>query len=173
MYIKIIGAFLVLGSGFALGRLIAETYKERTRQLEELQHALQLLQTEITCRQTALPAALSSVADRIGQEVGGIFRTTAKLLSQGSGLTVDAAWQEGITTSLPELCLAEADVAVLQRLGKVLGCYNSTYPVKHLKMVQDQLAVNGQDAKEEQEKNVRLWNFLGAGIGLMLIIMFF
>ncbi|MDD4519194.1 MAG: stage III sporulation protein AB [Limnochordia bacterium] len=173
VYIKIIGAFMVLGSGFALGRLIAETYKDRAKQLEQLQHALQILQTEITCQSSALPVALDNVANRTGEAIGGIFRATAALLLQGRGLTVDEAWQEGIKGTLPELCLTEADAAVLLRLGKVLGSSHGTDQIKHLQLVKEQLAQNEQEAKTEKEKNVRLWNFLGAGIGLMLIIMFF
>jgi len=173
MWLKLLGAFLILVSTSATGNLVAKNFLARPKQLRQLRHALQLLETEISYSLSFLPQALEKVAKAIESPINSLFSQTAKLLLNQEGYTAGEAWKMTLTKFLPELALKSCDEEILLQLGNSLGCSDRDNQLKHLKLAQSYLQKEEAKAEKEGVKNAPLWRYCGLFLGLTIIILLY
>lgn len=170
--LKLIGAGILIFSSGMAGMTVARGYAQRPRQLRFLQHALQMLETEIIYGLTPLPRALERVAQRCDRSIAPIFTKARLNLMDGSGSTVGEAWHKGLAEVYQEMALSKGDQGILEALGSSLGLSDKEDQQKHLKLAVEQLKQETVKAEEAAKKNVKLWNYLGFLGGLALTVAF-
>ncbi|MCK8817499.1 stage III sporulation protein SpoIIIAB [Natroniella sulfidigena] len=168
---RLIGASLIIMSSGAIGFVIAKQFILRVKELQELQTALQMLETEISYGLTPLPQAFAKIATNLSTSVAELFSVAQKELESGS--TAQQAWQEAIDQVFIETALGERDKEVLINLGYNLGQSASQDQQKHLGLAQHKLTNLYQQAVEEKEQKVKLWRYLGVLVGLFVVILIF
>lgn len=170
--IRGIGALVVfLCCGFA-GITVAHGYVQRLRNLKNLVSAFQLLETEIHFAKTSLPSAMDSIAKQVPESVSSFFLRVGENLRTPEGYTAQEAWE----LALPELAsigLGKDDIQMIATLGNALGRSDAEDQRKHLVILQKQLERAIDQAQSDQEKNVRLWNYLGFCVGALVVILLF
>lgn len=169
MMIKLLGAVLILFAGTAIGFVQASFYVNRSKQLRQLIHALQRLETEIDYGQTELPTALIKSSEGIEQPVSRLFTLTAELLTAEQELSMNEAWQQAIHQVWDVTSLRAREKEVLLRMGSVLGMSNAEDQLKHLQLAQIQLKSEEALAREEQQRYANMWRSLGT-LGAILIV---
>lgn len=167
---KAVGALFVIGAAGFLGLSVAQAYRNRPRELREMQTALHLLQTEIAYGATPLAEALESIGPRVASPVGPLMTETARELAAGYGSTLKEAWEFALSGYRTESFLGEEDLAVVRGLGDVLGASDRDDQVKHLGLAIERLKAQAAKAENEAHINVRLWQCLGFAGGMALTL---
>ncbi|GIQ70692.1 stage III sporulation protein AB [Xylanibacillus composti] len=170
---QLIGALLVLIAGLWAGLHMASRYANRPKQLRQLRHALQRLETEIVYGYTPLSEAFARLAIHAAPPFASLFeRMSASLRQSGSGSAADC-WEREWSRAWEYTALRATDREVLLQLGRTLGVSDREDQMKHLHLAMRQLQAEEETAKEEQARYERMWRSLGLlGAALIVILMY-
>lgn len=171
MWLKLCGLLILGGTGTYYGFYRAARYIARTQQLRQLMSFLQALEMHIAYAGTILPQALAQAAATVHDPVAAVFRTVAYRVGEAGRLTPSQALTQTLREKSGDLALQAPELDVLAHLGECLGRSDRQDQVKHLRLAQQQLLVIAQEAAIEQERNVRLWRYLGACSGAAMVIL--
>ncbi|MGZ4162463.1 MAG: stage III sporulation protein SpoIIIAB [Tumebacillaceae bacterium] len=171
--IKLIGSALVLAVGTRFGFYMAARYADRPKQLRHFVNALQILETEILYGATPLPDACSRIGTRLALPVGPFFVTLGDKLRDGRGITADVAWREALTEHREQMVLKEPDRDVLLAFGRTLGVSDREDQIKHIHLAIAHLSTEEANARDEQSRNEKMWKYLGALLGLTVVILLY
>ncbi|MFF2482045.1 stage III sporulation protein SpoIIIAB [Paenibacillus sp. NPDC058071] len=169
--IKLIGAMLILFAGTMIGFQQAAKFAARPRQLRQISHALQRLETEIGYGNTPLPEALTRTAQVVPAPVAELFRQAAGEISRTNELSFREAWENAMHAGFGATALREGEQAVLLRLGSSLGISDREDQMKHLRLALLQLKAEEDNAKEEQGRYETMWRSLGVLIAVLVVIL--
>lgn len=169
--LRMVGAALVIASCTGVGFRIARDYRERPRQLRALTQAIRLLESEIEYTVTPLPQALLRVGRRSQLPISHLFSSAAKHLRAGN-VTVEQAFLEAIAATRAQVALKPADLDVLREFGQTLGTSDRITQVQQIKVLLTHLERLTAEAREGQQRNERLWQYLGVITGLVIVILF-
>jgi len=170
---KLIGCVLVIVVCTLIGFGIARRYADRSKQIRHFTAALQLLETEIYYAATPLADAALHIAQRLPQPVGSFFALLGIKLRDGRGLTADEAWQEALGEQRRHLTLKESDLGVLRTFGHTLGVSDREDQIKHIHLAIAHLQTEESGARDEQMRNEKMWRYLGALLGLTVVILLY
>jgi len=169
--LKVIGAAMVVLAGGIAGMQLAKYYARRPRELKSMMGALLLLKTEIGYAATPLPEALTVIAKRADPAVSHFFHTAAAYLHNVPGATAVDAWSRALAEAGRTMALREEDVETLQDLGASLGGSCREEQVRHIALAIERLKASAASAETDAGRYVRLYNFLGFGAGLTVVIL--
>jgi stage III sporulation protein AB len=170
--LKWAGVALVLFAGTMIGFIQAARYAARPRQIRQLLHALQRLETEIGYGQTPLPEALIRISRLLQAPLSELFGDIARRLRTVPGVTVLECWDAAIAVNWSATAMKSGEREALQRLGSTLGASERDDQLKHLKLAALQLQAEEIAAREEQQKYEKLSRSLGVlGAALVVILM--
>ena len=168
------GALLVLFAGTMIGYLQAARYAARPRQIRQLMHALQRLETEIGYGQTPLPEALSRLAGIVPAPVSGLFAAiSAKLEGEPATGTLRDSWEQAILEGWGRTAMRQPEREAMTRLGATLGASGKEDQIKHVRLAMHELQAEEASAREEQqryEKTSRSLGVLGAALVVILML---
>lgn len=168
---KLLGALLILIAGTLIGFQQAARYADRPRQIRQLTHALQRLETEIGYGHTPLPEALERTAEASNEPISSLFREAAEQLWQPEGHTFQQCWEQSIKLRWNETSMKAGEQAVLLRLGSTLGISDKEDQMKHLRMALLQLQAEEDAARDDQRRYEKMWKSLGALLAVLIIIL--
>ncbi|MFC5532566.1 stage III sporulation protein SpoIIIAB [Cohnella yongneupensis] len=170
--LKFIGVALILFAGTMIGFVQAARYAARPKQIRQLLHALQRLETEISYGQTPLPQALDRIAGAVPPPLSYLFKDIAGSLqteTAHSGVTVKEIWGRAIVARWPETAMRAPEQEALIRFGSTLGASGREDQLKHIRLAMHQLQAEEANARDDQQKYERLSRSLGA-LGAALIV---
>lgn len=173
MWLKVMGAALVLISSCIAGNIVAGNYLARPQQLRQLRHGLQVLETEISYSLSYLPQALEKVAKTLQFPIAQVFLRTSEFLQNEDGYTAREAWEKALEENLSNLVLLAQDREILLQLGSSFGNTDQDNQLKHLKLAQSYLKNEEEKAEIIGEKNAHLWRYFGLIFGLTVVILLY
>jgi len=173
MILKFSGAFLILISGSILGWIIAEQYTKRVQQLQELQMAIKVLDTEISYSSTFLPEAFIHSGEKSTYPISFIFKETGKNMLNNRELIFSDIWIKILEENFYYNSLNNSDIKLLKNWGKQLGASHLKDQEKINKIILQQLKQNELIAREEAREKVKLFRYSGLLLSLLLIIVFY
>lgn len=173
--LKFVGMMLVLFAGTMIGFVKASGFAARPKQIRQLIHALQRLETEISYGQTPLPIALDRIAGVVAPQVARMFKDIATALSTEAvrtGETAREIWERAIKARWPETAMKAPEQEALLRLGSTLGASGRDDQLKHIRLAMAQLQAEEANARDDQQRYEKLSRSLGAlGAALIVILM--
>lgn len=171
--LKLVGAALVLFAGTLLGFLQAAKFAERPRQIRQLLHAMQRLETEIGYGQTPLPDALDRISSLLHPPpLAALFAGASERLRDGTGATVQQCWESSIHEGWPKTAMRAGEKEAMLRLGASLGGSGREDQLKHMRLAVLQLQTEEALAREDQQRYEKLSRNLGVlGAALVVILM--
>ncbi|AJY77265.1 stage III sporulation protein SpoIIIAB [Paenibacillus beijingensis] len=169
--VKWIGAILILAAGTMIGFLQAARFAERPRQLRQLAHALQRLETEIGYGYTPLPEALRRTAGHVPAPVASILSGAAERLLAPEGPAFRECWEESVRSCWPQTAMRSGEQAVLLRLGSALGLSDREDQIKHLRLAMLQLKAEEDAAKDDQARYEKMSKSLGILVAALVVIL--
>ena len=119
--IKIIGCFIILAASTVGGFVYAEKFKNRVKELNEIERAIYQLQGEIEYTHTPLPEALQNVAKKSKAPIDMLFDKASKLLYSNEVESVFDAFNKVFKESTATLNINLEDRNVVLDLAKSLG----------------------------------------------------
>ncbi|KKC46171.1 MULTISPECIES: stage III sporulation protein SpoIIIAB [Paenibacillus] len=169
--IKAAGAVLILLAGTMIGFLQAARFAKRPRQLRELIHGLQRLETEIGYGYTPLPEAMRRTGAHMAEPAASIFRLTSDRLESPDAPAFEACWEETLAGCWPGTAMRKTELATLRRLGSTLGMSDREDQLKHLRLAQQQMQAEEDGARDDQARYEKLSRSLGILIAALVVIL--
>ena len=169
--IKLLGVVLILFAGTMLGFQQAAKYAERPRQLRQLAHALQRLETEIGYGHTPLPEALKRTAAASPEPISSMLLSAASGVEREEGLGFQESWKQAVLRHWSETSMRGSEQAALLRLGSTLGISDKEDQMKHLRLALLQLKAEEDAARDDQGRYEKMWKSLGILIAVLIVIL--
>ncbi|MFW5981205.1 MAG: stage III sporulation protein SpoIIIAB [bacterium] len=173
MYIKLIGATLILFSGTSIGWILSNIYINRIKELKELQLALSILETEISYGQTVLPEALKKTSKLINKSFEELFYDSAEKLKKSRQDSFAEIWEQQIKKYNRKCDLNQQDLEILINWGQQIGCSDLESQIKINQLALKRLEQQEEKAHEIARKKVKIVRYAGVLISLMVIILFY
>ncbi len=173
MYLKCLGAALIIAAAYFYGSSISAFYQNRVSQLEELLLGLEMFFTEVNYGLTPLPHAFANIGAKLKKPVGAIFLDAGQEMQKGAGLSARECWQKALGNHSAVLVLSSRGRKLLDRLGLAWGKGNKSDQLRQIALIQELLRQVLHEAREELQKNDKLWRYLGLLGGTTLVIFLF
>ena len=158
---------LLFGTSTIIGILISKKYSNRVKILKDLKNALNMFEVKINFSFETIPEIFNEIAEKINGVAGKIFSDTIKNIEKNSMLAGEA-WETAVQENGANL--KKDDISCIQSLGKLLGKTDVDGQVNQIQLVCAFLDKQINDADEEKHKNEKMYQKLGAIVGLMLVI---
>lgn len=170
-WVKMMGSFMLISALGVWGLSGAHGIGRRSEELKELRFALAFLEKEISYMHTPLTLALERTAAVCHNPIAGFFQESARKLRAREGLTAGEAWGQGIGWLKAQSHLKSADLEVLNTAAQQLGMSDSSDQRKFLMMIQEEIKVQEEKARQEQASNQKLWSYGGFIVGIVIVLL--
>ena len=168
---KLLGVILIIGGCGCYGLMSANRLHHRVEQLLNMRLALACLEKEINYLRTPLPAALSQAARGAAEPARSLFASTSQDLQTREGITINEAWQHNVRSLYQQTNLNGQDLELLLIMAPQLGTSGGEEQVKLLTMVQEQLKVQEDKARLEEEHGRKLRVYGGFAFGAAVVLL--
>ncbi|HHU60423.1 MAG: stage III sporulation protein AB [Bacillota bacterium] len=169
---RLIGTALIVFSCGMMGLIVAGSYGKRVYNLRQLISFIQILESEIHFARTTLPDIISIQKNEYSGVIAEFLRILDDALQNEEGEEFSKVWAHGII-NLGEEGFPSQVLGDMQELGRVLGINDVSEQTKHIKKTLIRLEQALQEAKSEQEKHTRLWQYMGFSAGLLIVLLLF
>ena len=156
---------LILIISFFIGKLIAQKYINREKELKELKTALTMFETKMKFTYEAIPEIFMDISEKTEGNIGKIFK---KAVIQMEETTAGDAWNIAIEECTSNM--TAEDKNILKNLGRLLGQTDIDGQIAEIELVNNFLGDQIELAKKERAKNEKMYKTLGGVIGLALVI---
>jgi len=160
---------IIAGCGY-LGLLLADTFKKRVVQLEELQNVLLGLEFDIGFMNLPLGEALLRCGDRAKGGIRDVMMYVCDRLTEDRCHNMQGVWKRALDRFSQELYLTAEDKKILIDFSKALGGGDSEREINNIKMTSARLAVAERDARELAKRNTKMYRGLGLLVGIFIVI---
>lgn len=157
--------FLILVASSMIGKFLSKKYVYRLAELEEMQNALNLLKTKIKFTYEPIPEIFEEIAKNTNRNIGKIFQTAKEKMQH---VTANIAWEEAVEDTVTNL--KNEDKHVLKTLSKLLGQTDVEGQTSQIEITEKFLESQIREAREEKQKNEKLYTRLGTIMGLAIVI---
>lgn len=157
--------FLILMSSTLIGKYLSKRYLYRLEELEEMNTALNIFKTKVKFTYEPIPQIFEEISKGINKNVGNIFILAKEKMKQENA---NIAWEEAIKESNTNL--EDEDKHILNTLSKLLGQTDSDGQISQIEITQNFLEAQITEAREEKNKNEKLYSRLGTTVGLAIVI---
>lgn len=163
--IKYFILFLILIASSLIGKFLSKKYLYRLEELEEMNSCLNIFKSKIKFTYEPIPEIFEEISKGSNKNIGNIFLLAKEKMKNNNA---NVAWEQAITESTTNL--KEEDKHVLKTLSKLLGQTDSEGQISQIEITQNFLQSQIKEAREEKNKNEKLFNRLGTTIGLAIVI---
>ena len=164
--IKIIILVLILITSVLIGILFSKKYTCRVNELRNVKNGLNMFATKVKFTYQTVPAAFLEVSEKIGGNIGNIFQTASEKMQEKSA---EEAWYESLDNS--QTNMNKLDIQIIKGLGKMLGATDVEGQLNEIKLVNEFLDKQLEDAEYEKSKNEKMYRTLGIITGLTITIL--
>ncbi|AUS08526.1 stage III sporulation protein AB [Laceyella sacchari] len=168
---KLIGGLLVILATSWLGFTFAGRVRDRPKQLRQLRSYLAILKTEIEYGTRPLAEACANIASQEETAVSRLFQASADQLLKGDGSSTYECFRRAIEQEWQRTALQQSEQTVLLQLCQVLGSSDRQDQAHHLTMACNQLELEENRAREEQDRYEKMYKTMGVLTGVLLVIL--
>ncbi len=154
-----------------LGYLYSGIYVKRFENLVSLKGAIKILETEIVYGATPLPEALSNVYRKASPKVRDIFKDIENDLASNKRVLAFDSFLYVEEKMYSDYCFKKQEIEAFMDLGRVIGGSDRVDQEKNLTLILDQMDGFIDEARDERDKNEKMYRNLGVLSGLGIIIM--
>lgn len=168
--LKFVLYIMIFLTSSLLGFSIGSKYSKRVKNLMALQQSIRLLQAEVIVFANPIPFALQNISKRVSPDIQEVYSTISRSIEKNqSGDLYNCFLQS--TDYLKNRCmLKEQDIDVFLALGKVIGKTDRMDQELQFKYALNEMDLLIIEAKEEKNKNEKMYRSLGMLMGLGMII---
>lgn len=168
MYIlKFILLLILFCTSTIIGILISKKYSTRVRILKDLKEALNIFEVKINFSVETIPEIFNEIANKFNNAVGKIFAGAVENIT-AQNMSAGAAWENSVDVNSD--CLKKDDIDSIKTLGKLLGKTDLEGQISQIELVTTYIERQLNDATEEKNKNEKMYQKLGAIVGLVIVI---
>ncbi|MCD8381742.1 MAG: stage III sporulation protein AB [Clostridiales bacterium] len=168
--LRLIGGLLITGACLWTGWSRRQWYRQRRRTLSQICHGLARMEAELSGRETDTRRLLELLAAGTG-EMAALCRRCRALLERLDERPLSALWRQAAESG--HLPIREEELALLGRVGDILGRYGGQVQAMLLSHLRQELEHCLAEAREEERRQGKTVLLLGltAGVTLALLLM--
>lgn len=153
-----------------MGFYKAHTMRRRIADLQMLETAFRLLETEIYYTLTPVPTALELLAPKLPRPMQHFFQQVQFAMEQNHQ-PLAQAWEDGLSGLQKECFLSKEDVSILQSFGLSLGRGDREEQTKNFQVLQQRLENALEDARQSCSRQERVWQYMGVCISMAMVVL--
>lgn len=165
--IKFILLTVLFCTSTSIGILISKRYSNRVQILKDLKNALNMFEVKINFSFETIPEIFREISDKFDGTTAKIFLNTVKYINEDN-LLAGEAWEKSVEVN--GYNLKKEDINSIKTLGKLLGRTDIDGQVSQIELVSNFLEKQINEATESKNKNEKMYQKLGAIIGLIIVI---
>lgn len=165
LILKYIILFIILLSSSLIGKILSKKYVYRLQELEEMKNALNLFKTKAKFTYEPIPTIFEEISQNTTQNISSIFNIAKEKMKTK---TANIAWEEAVEEANTNL--KKEDKQALKNLSKLLGQTDLEGQTSQIEITEVFLETQINQAREEKQKNEKLYSRLGTIIGLTIVI---
>lgn len=169
-WLKTIGVALVIAGCGGGGLMGARRIDKRVEQIKNARQAMGYLEKEITYLQAPLSLALEHTAEMTSPPLQILFKESARSLLNRQGTSVTEAWEGALARLRQQADLHEDDLHVLQTAATQLGASGVEQQKQYFLLLQEQLKIQEEKAREKAESERKLWSYGGFILGTTVVL---
>ncbi len=150
-----------------IGILISKKYTNRVEILKNLKNALNIFEVKINFSFETIPEIFSEISEKIQGTTGKIFADTVFYMNI-ENMKAGDSWEKSIDINCSDL--KKDDINCIKTLGKLLGSIDVEGQVSQIKLVKEFINNQIDEASQAKNKNAKMYQKLGAIIGLIIVI---
>lgn len=166
---KILGMLLVLTASTLIGYKLSLGFVERLKDIRSVKHLVKMLRGEIKYKVSLLEEAFRNMSNKMDKTYSDFLHNVSNDLAIGT-----ADYEEIISNNLLFLkkntALKDKDIEQFRRLLNNLGYLDKEMQLSAIDMYLGELEECEVEARNEQDKNGRLYKILGVFTGLFICI---
>ena len=163
--IKSIIISLVFFISLYIGNLISQKYTLRLAELKEIKNALNIIESKIKFTYEPLPEIFIQTSKMLSNNISKIFLQASNNMKIENA---EEAWEKSVETATTNLNLE--DIENIKSFGKMLGKTDKEGQISRLELTKTFIEMQIEKAKNEENKNAKLYKTLGAVVGLAFVI---
>ena len=156
------GIFLVCS---AIGLIKSQKYTWRVEELKEFKNALNMFENKIKFTYEDIPTVFKDISKKINGNVGNIFKNASEKMQN---MQAGEAWEYALENTYTSL--KKADIDIIKGLGRMLGKTDLSGQISEIKLVNNFIDAQIEDAKQEKDKNYKMYKTLGIVVGATIVI---
>ena len=165
--IKLAGFVIIMFSTVKIGRDLSEKYINRTNELKNITSGLDLMCKEINFTNSGVADLLYSASKVNNKKIKQLFENMAHLIKNELNTPLLSFNK---CKNNAGLALNDADIQILCNYFSTCGKSNAEDEVDSIKNTINMLNYNLESAISDENKHVKLCNFTGVVVGLMISI---
>ena len=168
MYVlKLILLAIIFCTSTIIGILISKKYSNRVNILKDLKNALNIFEVKINYSLETIPEIFNEISNKIRGPAGKMFEDTVFYIKNKNQLA-GTAWEKAVDLNSNEL--NKEDIKSIKTLGKLLGSTDIEGQINQIELVKNFIDTQINEAIQEKNKNAKMYQKLGAIIGLIIVI---
>jgi len=170
LWLKTVGVAMVIAGCGGGGLMRAGRIDKRVEQIKIARQAMGYLEKEITYLQTPLPLALEHTAALTAPPLKIMFQESARLLLNRQGVSVTEAWAGALARLEQQADLHADDLQILNTAANQLGASGIEQQKQCFLLLQEQLKIQEEKAREKAESERKLWSYGGFILGTTVVL---
>lgn len=165
LFVKVFIFAMIIGTSSAIGLMLAKKYTNRELELKEIKNALNMFENKIKFTYEDIPTVFKDVSKKINGNVGNIFKNASEKMQN---MQAGEAWEYALENTYTSL--KKADIDIIKGLGRMLGKTDLSGQISEIKLVNNFIDAQIEDAKQEKDKNYKMYKTLGIVVGATIVI---
>ena len=163
--LKYIIMCLVFCICFLIGNIISKRYILRVKELKDFENALNIIESKIKFTYEPLPEIFKQTSRLLSENISKIFINASIYMKD---LNCEEAWTKSVKET--NTYLNKEDIENIKGFGKMLGKTDKEGQISHLELTKTFVEMQIKKAKDEEEKNAKMYKTLGVIFGLAIVI---
>lgn len=160
---------IIIFSCGAMGLFKSQTYSQRARELSDIRDILRMLQTEISYMKDPLPIIFERIGNSKDNFAADILRNCSGFMRNNQDM--EYCWTSAMEVSLTNSCLTDIDKSIIRDLGSQLGRSNIKGQSDLLKMTDEKLLLQLDEAEYNKKSKGKMYAGMGFSIGIVIAIL--
>ncbi len=161
-YIIIFFAFCI---SVYIGNLISKKYVLRVTELKDFKNALNIIESKIKFTYEPLPEIFLDTSKMLTKNISQLFSKSSEKMRIGNA---EETWEQEVQES--ETNLELEDLESIKSFGKMLGKMDKEGQISRIELTRTLIDMQIEKAKQEEQKNAKMYKTLGGIVGLAFVI---
>ena len=148
-----------------IGNIISKRYILRVKELKDFSNALNIIESKIKFTYEPIPEIFRQTSKLLSENISKIFINASKYMKD---LNCEEAWTKSVKET--NTYLNKEDIENINGFGKMLGKTDKEGQISHLELTKTFVEMQIKKAKDEEEKNAKMYKTLGVIFGLAIVI---
>lgn len=171
IWLKTLGVACIISGFGSYGLMGAHKIEKRVEQIKVLRLSMGFLEKEIIYMQSPLPIAMQRTAQLTSRPVRVLFEECSRHLRDRQGISIGEAWNRSLKRLSNSSDLNHDDIEIVRAVSSRLGASGIEDQKKLFQMIQEELVIQENNARDNLQSGRKLWGYGGFILGITIVLL--